>query len=83
MFASIVPVASTHKVIRTGSGGSRSGSLQQVYMFLSCLYSFDNPRGVETLSNFSNLWYYIYILADSSRISSHFSACTKETSNVS
>ncbi|KAG7617305.1 Homeobox-leucine zipper protein HDG6 [Arabidopsis thaliana] len=30
VFAPIVPVASTHKVISTGSGGTKSGSLQQI-----------------------------------------------------
>lgn len=52
MFAPIVPVASTRKVTPTGSGGTKSGSLQLVIFVSESSILVDNPRGVETPKTF-------------------------------
>nr|BAG68838.1 homeodomain-containing transcription factor FWA [Arabidopsis halleri subsp. halleri] len=64
VFASIVPVASTRKVIPTGSGGTKSGSLQQIQAEFQVISPLVPKRQVTFLRYCKELRHGLWVVVD-------------------
>nr|BAG68845.1 homeodomain-containing transcription factor FWA [Turritis glabra] len=64
VFASIVPVSSTHKVIRTGYGGVKSGSLQQIQAEFQVISPLVPKRQVTFLRYCKELKHGLWVVVD-------------------